>query len=43
MVFGLAEAGPKGEVRHYGEIANRAYAVRKIVDNLAGRYERLCF
>ncbi len=39
----LAEAGRNGEVRYYGEIANRADAVRKFVDKLAGRHERLCF
>ncbi|MBA8853646.1 hypothetical protein FHW20_004630 [Ochrobactrum intermedium] len=43
IAVGLAEAGRKGEVRYYGEIANRADTVRKFVDKLAGRHERLCF
>lgn len=43
IVVDLAEAGRNGEVRYYGEIANRADAVRKFVDKLAGRHERLCF
>ncbi|MBC7283669.1 IS110 family transposase [Hoeflea sp.] len=43
IAVGLAEAGRKGEVRYYGEIANRADAVRRFVDKLAGRYGRLCF
>lgn len=43
IAVGLAEAGRKGEVRYYGEIANRADAVSKFVDKLAGRYGRLCF
>lgn len=43
IAIGLAEAGRKGEVRYYGEIANRADAVRKFVDKLAGRHGRLCF
>src|SRR5690606_39825637 len=42
IAIGLAEAGRKGEVRYYGEIANRADAVRKFVDKLAGRHGRLC-
>lgn len=43
IAVGLAEAGRKGEVRYYSEIANRADAVCKFVDKLAGRYGRLCF
>ena len=43
IAVGLAEAGRKGEVRYYGEIANRADAVRKLAEKLAGRHGRLCF
>ncbi|SNY93565.1 Transposase [Cohaesibacter sp. ES.047] len=43
IAIGLAEAGRKGEVRYYGEIANRADAVRKFVGKLADRHGRLCF
>lgn len=43
IAVGLAEAGRKGELRYYGEIANRADAVRKFVDKLARRHARLCF
>lgn len=43
IAVGPAEAGRKGEVRYYGEIANRADAVRKLADRLAARHGRLCF
>lgn len=38
VAVGLAEAGRKGEVRYYGEIANRARAVMLL---LRGRSDRL--
>lgn len=43
IAIGLAEAGRKGAVRYYGEIANRADAVRKFVDKLARRHGHVCF
>ncbi|MCY1667615.1 IS110 family transposase [Rhizobium sp. SL86] len=43
IAVGLAEAGRKGEVRYYGETANRADAVRKLAEKLAGCHGRLCF
>lgn len=42
IAVGLAEDGRKGEVRYWGEIANRVDAVRKLVDKLAARHGRLC-
>ncbi len=43
IAVGLADSERNGEVRYYGEIANRADAVRKLVDKLAVRHDRLCF
>ena len=42
IAVGLADASRNGEVRYYGEIANRADAVRKLADKLAARHGRLC-
>lgn len=41
IAVGLADASRNGEVRYYGEIANRADAVRKLADKLAARHGRL--
>ncbi len=43
IAVGLAEDSRKGEVRYYGEIANRADAVRKLADKLAALHGGLCF
>jgi transposase len=43
IAVGLADGGRKGEVRYWGEITNRADAVRKLVGKLAARHGQLCF
>lgn len=43
IAVAVAEDGKRGEVRFYGVIANRAEAVRKLIERLAGRHGRLKF
>jgi hypothetical protein len=42
IAVGLADGDRKGEVRYWGEIVNRADAMRKLADKLATRHGRLC-
>ncbi|HYG91254.1 MAG TPA: hypothetical protein VD978_33925 [Azospirillum sp.] len=41
IAVAVAEAGRLGEVRFYGEIANRADAVRRLIERLASKYGKL--
>jgi transposase len=43
IAVAIAEGGLRGEVRFFGSIANRAEAVRKLVDELAKRHAGLAF
>ena len=43
IAVAIAEGGKRGEVRFFGTIASRAEAVRKLIEKLAHRHERLVF
>ena len=43
LAVAIAEGGERGKVRFFGTIANRAEAVRKLIDKLAKRHGKLAF
>lgn len=43
IAVGIADGGMRGEVRFFGTIASRPESVRKLIEKLAQRHERLSF